>query len=605
MANPVIQYTSKDFASLRSALLLDAQTKIPEWTSRSPNDFGVVLIEEFAYLGDILAYYVDRVANESYLKTATQRSSVLNIAQLLDYRPDGATPATVLLTIAVPSGAGTVTIPAGSQFAATPQASTLLPPIIFETDQDLIVTQDAVLQVSSTVRATEGSTIKDESVGTSSGMPLQVFSLQRRSAIDGSLLVYVNEGSGNVLWTFREHLIDAAAADRTYSTITDAYGVTQILFGDGLTGRIPPSGSVVTATYRTSLGKSGNVGARSINTVISAPSGAVSSVVNSNAATGGTDAESLDSIRVNAPLAASTLNRAVTLADYANLCLKVGTVAKAAATGLNYTAIIVAVAPAGADAYPSVDLKTRVLTFLEDKKMVNAHITITDPVYVPVLMRVTVAVGSAYPQDGVRQAVQNALLALIGTAKTSFGQKILASDLYQAAQSIQGVSSVVVTALSRNLSDTTVTDVILAPLEIPTPTSSVVAVTATGGYSPSVGIGGGGGASSVVPGAPGAPVVDSISCPAGTGYSGAYNLQIHWTAATNATSYGVILDFYNGATYIGSQGGGTYTGTTASISQGMPGTLTQVRIRVRAFNGTNFTDGAITSQAYTCGTNTP
>ncbi len=80
---PPIDYTSRDYAAFRQDMIDAIPTRLPEWTSRSPNDFGITLIELFAYMGDILSFYGDRIANEAFLETATLRSSVLKIAAML------------------------------------------------------------------------------------------------------------------------------------------------------------------------------------------------------------------------------------------------------------------------------------------------------------------------------------------------------------------------------------------------------------------------------------------------------------------------------------------------------------------------------------------
>ena len=87
-----VDYTSRDYYSLREALLERVRERVrertrrdnvgKEWTGEDPADFGVALVEAFAYMGDMLSYYIDRVANESYLPTATQRQNILNIAQI-------------------------------------------------------------------------------------------------------------------------------------------------------------------------------------------------------------------------------------------------------------------------------------------------------------------------------------------------------------------------------------------------------------------------------------------------------------------------------------------------------------------------------------------
>ena len=58
----VIDYLARDYDSFRRALLDLIPAKLPEWTDRSEANFGVVLIELFAYLADILSYYADHAA---------------------------------------------------------------------------------------------------------------------------------------------------------------------------------------------------------------------------------------------------------------------------------------------------------------------------------------------------------------------------------------------------------------------------------------------------------------------------------------------------------------------------------------------------------------
>jgi Baseplate J-like protein len=85
---PIIDYVTKDYDGFRQAMLDQIALLLPHWTDRSESDFGVVLIELFAYVADILSYYQDRVANEAYLATATQRRSVAELLRLIDYQID-------------------------------------------------------------------------------------------------------------------------------------------------------------------------------------------------------------------------------------------------------------------------------------------------------------------------------------------------------------------------------------------------------------------------------------------------------------------------------------------------------------------------------------
>lgn len=93
-----VDYTGRDYYSLREQLIIKIQERIPNWTATDPADFGVALVEAFAYMGDLISYYIDRTANEFSLTTATQRNSLLNIAQTYGYVPAGYRSSTVELT---------------------------------------------------------------------------------------------------------------------------------------------------------------------------------------------------------------------------------------------------------------------------------------------------------------------------------------------------------------------------------------------------------------------------------------------------------------------------------------------------------------------------
>src|SRR5262245_50808612 len=100
---PIIDYVTKDFDGFREGMLALIPQLLPNWSDRSESDFGVVLIELFAYVADILSYYQDRVANEAYLATATQRRSVAELLRLIDYQIDPGLAARALLHLTATS----------------------------------------------------------------------------------------------------------------------------------------------------------------------------------------------------------------------------------------------------------------------------------------------------------------------------------------------------------------------------------------------------------------------------------------------------------------------------------------------------------------------
>lgn len=120
---PPIDYLAKDFRSFRQALLEFSSLRYPAWQERSEADFGVMFAEALSAVADELSYQQDRVAAESTLETATQRSSLVNLARLVDYEPRPAVSAATILMLGVSASS----VPAGAQVAATAPDGTLVP----------------------------------------------------------------------------------------------------------------------------------------------------------------------------------------------------------------------------------------------------------------------------------------------------------------------------------------------------------------------------------------------------------------------------------------------------------------------------------------------
>jgi hypothetical protein len=83
-----IDYLAKDYVSFRQALIDFIPTRAPGWTERSEADVGMMLLELLAHTADELSYIQDRVANEAFLATASQRRSVAGHLALIGYRLD-------------------------------------------------------------------------------------------------------------------------------------------------------------------------------------------------------------------------------------------------------------------------------------------------------------------------------------------------------------------------------------------------------------------------------------------------------------------------------------------------------------------------------------
>jgi len=76
-----LDMTDKDFDALRLRLIALARSVFPDWSDFAVASFGNVLLELYAFVGDVVGYYLDNQARESRLVTATQRKNVIALAR--------------------------------------------------------------------------------------------------------------------------------------------------------------------------------------------------------------------------------------------------------------------------------------------------------------------------------------------------------------------------------------------------------------------------------------------------------------------------------------------------------------------------------------------
>lgn len=471
-----IDYTSRDYTGMVSSLLTFASQAMPDWNvTASEGDFGVALLELFAYVGDILSYYTDRVAQEAYLPTATQRQSLLNIAQLLGYTPSNGTPATGTVTFITDNPGNAVVIPAGTQVQSNYQSATDQP-IIYQTDS---VATCPANGGTVTVSVTQGVTYSKVVIGTSTGQPGQVFSIPQTGVLDGGTTIAVASSApgGSTQWLQVTTLVNAGASDQVYTLLVNASGISQVTFGDGTNGLIPALGMQIYATYTVIDGSSGNQpeGAVAIlNASITGLSIATDAAGNaqSSVMAGGSDAESNDLIRTNAPAAFATQQRAVSLSDFTSLALGVPGVVAANAVANHSTSVSIYLLGPNATV-ASVQLQDEVLKFFADATLAGVTVSLPTPSLVPVDIgstsnQATLVVLPTYSQLATTNAVNAALNALLTPPGSTFGMTLNVGTLYQTIMSVKGVEYVVIPSFTREDAIQTGTEAItFRPSEIP------------------------------------------------------------------------------------------------------------------------------------------
>jgi len=106
-----IDYTSRDFDSIRRDLENYAKRYYPDtYKDFNKASFGSLMLDTVSYIGDVLSFYLDYQANESFLETAVEYNNVVKLARQLGFRLDRSPSSQGVLTfyIEVPANATTV-----------------------------------------------------------------------------------------------------------------------------------------------------------------------------------------------------------------------------------------------------------------------------------------------------------------------------------------------------------------------------------------------------------------------------------------------------------------------------------------------------------------
>src|SRR5271165_6640775 len=119
-----IDYRIARFADFKTTLLARLSSSdypaLQPLRTRSDDDFTIALLDSTAMVLDVLTFYQERLANESYLRTAQSRDSVLQLAALVAYTLNPGVAAQTSLAFSLKAGAAPVTIPVGTQVQSVP-----------------------------------------------------------------------------------------------------------------------------------------------------------------------------------------------------------------------------------------------------------------------------------------------------------------------------------------------------------------------------------------------------------------------------------------------------------------------------------------------------
>ncbi len=309
--------------------------------------------------------------------------------------------------------------------------------------------RDTVTIYGNVVKATHGETRSEVMGGGDSGQALQSFTLKQPpvtfvpasnpEGVDSSLEVYVND----VEWHETDTFSGLTPKDRKFITKTDDDGKTTVVFGNGKEGsRLPTGMGNVKAVYRSGIGKPGNVKAEQISLLATKPLN-VKAVINPLRASGGADKDTRDQARENAPLAVMSLDRLVSVQDYADFARTFAGIGKAVAGKItDGTRQLVHVTIAGIDDVPiddTSDLYTNLLQSLRSYGDPYQPLVVQARELVQLVLNANIRISPDYQWEPVVTEIRSLLLENFGFQKRALGQSVYLSEIIATIQAIRGV----------------------------------------------------------------------------------------------------------------------------------------------------------------------
>lgn len=427
--NKWLGYVSRSYEQIKASLITNMQTYVPEVTDYSETNILVVMISQFSGIAEMLNYYIDNWARESYLETAQLYSSGYKLTRLTDYRTKSAIAATVDVTFTAKLSNANFPVTVGYTIPAGTIVST-------QQGVKFITLEAAVFEVGDyaiSVPAREGIAQTSIALGDTSGVAEQLV----------QILGNYSEGTMNLLvgadyWDLQDTLAFSSLLDKHYTTIVYSDGLPYIKFGGVFNGYLAPINEDIVGNYEVTIGSAGNdILASSINiidTVLTLPLGSDALVVtNPLAPSGGANIEDLESIRVRAPLDTRTQQRAVTYQDFIDLALLVPGVKHAAVDYCCGSSADFYIAPNGGGI-----ASTALLTSVEEYIKCRKIFTIGDDYYKAGITQI-ILVADVYGRyrftpEAIYAKVETAIEAEFGYDNSEINRQIRISDIIGAIE---------------------------------------------------------------------------------------------------------------------------------------------------------------------------
>ena len=440
MANR-LRVTELDFDQIKTNLksFLKQQTKFQDYDFEGA---GLnILLDVLAYNTHYNAYYLNMVANESFLDTAILRDSVVSHAKMLNYTPFSYTAPVAIINVTIETGSSTpdsVTIPKGYTFQSDVIDGTSY---TFTTLNEYTVTKSGTAFYFENIEIYEGQLVIFNYSYTEIDNPKSIFTINDATVDTASIYVSVRPNSGNTqtsIYSKVTDVLDITASSEVFFLQEGRNGNYEIYFGDDVVGKKLPDGAIVSIQYLRTKGDLANKAASFIGTQnIGIYSTLTIDTV--SVAAGGSINESVDSIKYSAAAQYANQNRLVTIKDYESyIKSKYSSIDSLSVWGGEdesppvYGKVYIALKPK-TNYFISELEKARIISeIIGPKSIVSVQAEIRDPEFLFLLIESSVQYDprkTISTEDAIKTSIRNAIISYQTTNLNNFGASFVLSKL--------------------------------------------------------------------------------------------------------------------------------------------------------------------------------
>ena len=397
-------------------------------TDYSEGNILIIILSLFAAIAEVLHYYVDNMARETFLSTARRYDSVVKHGALVDYHARAAIAATVdvILSRSITGNSigAKLTIPQGTLFTD-------------QSGNSWLSARDVTWY--SNVTTCKVPIIQHEKYTTSALNNMVIPTGDRVQLNLGTLPngKYYEHGSmslqiGGESWVLVETFAKSKPTDKHFMVSVDESLNPYIMFGDGTFGKKPAAGAKITnVVFYLTNGSQGNVKSNTITSVPSVISSSITDATVSNAydAGGGSNYENFTMLKEHIPLSIKTLGVAITKEDFESLAMLVDGVNKAKADYECGRKLTVYISPDGG-AVASSELISRVYNLLSQRAPMTTWFKVKSAGKVQIILEMDVTGKKSYKTAEIQTQILTALYNAYSPEQAEIGGSVRVSDIY-------------------------------------------------------------------------------------------------------------------------------------------------------------------------------